>query len=111
MATLKINGSAEVVGSPPAFPFAARREYAEAVNVEYKKATGGLASNLPIGEITTPSTLLITSDKAVTIAAGSITLEAGGFILIYGGTTATNPPTVDNTSGSTATIKVLALGV
>lgn len=111
MAVLRLNGSVQVINSPvPEFPLAVRREFAEAVSFEYSKATGGLPTDLPIGEITTPQAIVVSTDTAVDVDLGTVTLEAGGFIVIYAGVPGTNPPTVDNTSGSSAKIRGIALG-
>ena len=111
MPVLHLKIDPEVVDEPvPNLPFAVRREFVTMQSFDVQRATGGGAVALPTTGITTLQALVLQSDKAVTVAMGNISLEAGGMIVVYGGTPATSPPTVTNASGSTATVRGIALG-
>lgn len=97
----------------PGFPLVRRTEPTESQSFVVQRATGGGFVALPTGELTTISALILTSDQAVSIrlngVAGEITLNANATLVLHdvGLTTA---PTVSNSSGSTATIRGIALG-
>jgi hypothetical protein len=81
----------------------------------YEKATGGGFVDLPvIGELTTKQFLLFQGDKALSLrfgsgAAGDIALAANALVLVVDANH-TADIEVDNSSGSTAKIKVIAGG-
>ena len=81
----------------------------------YEKATGGGFVDLPvIGELTTKQFLLFQGDKALSLrfgsgAAGDLVLAANAIVLVVDANH-TADLEVDNSSGSTAKIKVIAGG-
>jgi len=93
----------------PDLPLSIRREFAEIAGFEKEQATGTTEA-IPSSHIATPKVIIVQADKAVTVTTGTIALDAGGFIIIVGGTPATNPPTVNNASGSTAKVRGVVLG-
>ncbi len=94
----------------PDLPLSIRREFAEVAGFENAQASGGGAQAIPTSHIATPKVLVVQCDKTVTVVLGAITLSPGGFIVIVDGAPATNPPTVDNASGSTAKVRGVVLG-
>jgi hypothetical protein len=94
----------------PDLPFVGRREFVKVHGFEDTQADGTTDVAIATANIDTPQALVIQADKAVTVKLGAITLEPGGIIVVYGGTPATNPPTVSNASGETATIRGVVLG-
>lgn len=63
-------------------------------------ATGGGATALPIGQVGTVSLLLVHVDQPEVLALGNVTLAAGGLVLLWNATPATE--TIQNDSGSDA---------
>ncbi len=93
----------------PDLPFVGRREFVKMHGSEETVADSDTLS-LPIGSIATPQAVIVQADKEVTVNLGAITLAPGGIIAIYSGTPATVPPTVDNASGETATVRYVVFG-
>lgn len=111
MPALRLTVNAKVIDAlVPDIPFTGRREFVEVQGFEYTQASGGGAAAIPTSAIGTIQALVLQADKAVTVALGNITLQPGGIVVIYNGTPATNPPTVNNASGSTAAIRGVAFG-
>lgn len=80
----------------------------------YEKASGAGFVDLPLGELGTVQFLLIEPDQATTYqfangTPGNIALNANGLLLLVNANL-TATPEVENTSGSTAKIKVQAGG-
>ena len=71
-------------------------------------ASGGGAVALPISQVGTVTLLVLTGDQIQTYAPGAITLNAGGVIVLFNATGATE--TLTNASGTTANNKGLAGG-
>ncbi len=110
MATAIVRASLEAPETfVPNLPLTLRREFAEVDGFEVQVANGA-TDPLPSAHIATPRVVIMQSDKAVTVTMGTIALQPGGFILVVDGAPATNPPTVNNASGSTATIRGAVLG-
>lgn len=111
MPALNLTVNAKLVDAlVPDVPFSGRREYVEGNGFEYTQATGGGPAVLPVPNLSSINALIIQTDKQVTVAMGSIVLNPGGIIVVFDGTPATTPPTIDNASGSTARIRGVALG-
>lgn len=112
--SLKQNG-VEVFGTP----IRRRLEVDESTGVvEYEKATGGGYAALPTSIMDELNLLVVRTDKAVTLrldgqSDAGLALQAGGLVIIVDADIdagATTNVTVDNSSGDTALIKVLAGG-
>ena len=71
-------------------------------------ASGGGAIALPIGQVGTVSILILTGDQIQTYTPGAVTLNAGGLIVLFNATGATE--TLTNASGVTANNKGIAGG-
>lgn len=110
MATAVVRASLEAPESfVPNLPLSLRREFPEIDGFEVVVANGA-TDPLPSAHVATPRVVILQSDKAVTVTLGTIALQPGGFIIVCDGTPATNPPTVNNASGSAATIRGAVLG-
>lgn len=94
----------------PELPLTVRQTFSNQEAFDYQQVSGGGAVAIPITKIATPQAIVLTADQTVTVALGSITLGAGGFIVIVNGTPSTNPPTVTNASGNTTEVRGLGLG-
>lgn len=71
-------------------------------------ATGGGDIALPIAQVGTVTILILTGDQVQSYKPGTITLNAGGLIVLFNATGATE--TLANASGNTAQNKGLAGG-
>ena len=71
-------------------------------------ASGGGAVALPIAQVGTVTLLLLTGDQVQTYTPGAITLNAGGVIVLFNATGATE--TLANASGAIANNKGIAGG-
>lgn len=97
----------------PGFPLIRRTAPTESVSFNIQRATGGGFVALPTSELTTISALVLTSDQAISIRldglAGAITLNANTTLVLHD-VSLTTAPTISNSSGSTATVRGIALG-
>lgn len=111
MPALRLSVNAKVINAlVPDLPFVGRREFVEVQGFEVTQADGVANEPVPTASIDTPQALILQSDTAITVDLGAVALEAGGIIVIYGGTPSTNPPTVTNDSGDTAAIRGVVFG-
>jgi len=111
MPSLRLRVDADVTDEfIPDFPFNARREFVETQGFDYQQPSDNTATAIPTSKITTMQAMILQSDKLVTVAMGNITMNPGGLIVLYNCTPATNPPTVNNNSGSTAKVRGVAFG-
>jgi hypothetical protein len=110
VATARIRATLDIEESiVPPLGLSLRREFAEVDAFEVQIADAA-TDPLPSAHITTPRAVIVQTDVEVTVTLGAITLQPGGYIIIADGTPATNPPTVNNASGGTATIRGAVLG-
>ena len=108
--TYKLTLALEKNGTPvPGYdPLVRRLTVDQSQSFDELLASGGGAVALPIGQVGTVSLLILTGDQLQTYTSGAITLNAGGLILLFNATGATE--TLTNASGTTANNKGLAGG-
>lgn len=71
-------------------------------------ASGGGATALPIAQVATVTMLIVTGDQIQTYTPGAVTVNAGGLVILFNATGATENMT--NASGTTANNKGIAGG-
>lgn len=91
-------------GKPlPEFPIRIRQVVDEAERFAYELVTGGGATAVPAGQITTAQLVLLRAvDQPLGVALGTASLDEGGLILVVKGSMTATSVTLNNTSGSTA---------
>lgn len=91
-------------GKPlPEFPIRIRQVVDEAERFAYELASGGGATAVPAGQITTAQLVLLRAvDQALGLALGTATLDEGGLVLVIKGSMTASSITLNNTSGATA---------
>lgn len=105
----------------PGFPMVRRLEVDERQEGDVEEADdadSGVFNALPTSSLSTVQFLFLTSDQQVTIrldgqSDAGIVLNAGGFLLISNATIdagASTNATINNTTGSTANIKLISGG-
>ena len=107
--TLTIKRNGQLVSG---FPRQYRQLVDEVQQFAYEKATGGGYETVPTTQIAALQVLALTADQAITIrldgqSDAGISLNANGLLLIIDGTIdagASTNATIDNSSGSAATI-------
>jgi len=89
----------------PDLPLVGRREFDEmqAFDVEFDDTTA-----IPTQQIEEIQALVLQVDAEAVVTMGTITLAPGGFIVVYNGTPATSPPTVNPTTS--AVVRGVAFG-
>ena len=108
---LKLDGKS-IIGQPVVFS----ATYVEGTATNLTKSGADGVSYLQWSQLATDNGVLLITDTAVNFKfnnAGAIPLNAGGLILILGANIAagvTTNVTINNNSGSTATIKTLEVG-
>lgn len=121
MALLRLRVSAEMADQLfPDLPFVLRREYDESVSFAFDLADGSGYTTPPINSIGTLQAIMFQPDQDVTVRlaaqsdAGTPVGKGGLFVAILSSTgidnTGFDAVTIDNNSGSTATIRGVACG-
>lgn len=114
MPTIKLSVTVDVDDIPiTGFPLVRRIEFAEAQSFNVQRTTGAAFTALPTAEMTTVKALILQSDKTTAIrlngVAGEVTLNPNSVVIVFDATMST-APTLQNNSGSTATVVGLAAG-
>jgi len=120
MSTIKITVDVEVDSiSLPGYPKIRRLEVDESQQFKYEKTSGAGFAAIPLDQLDEIQALLLESDQQVTVrldgqSDAGIVLNAGGLLILLdtdidAGAGASNA-SLENTSGSTATIKGIGVG-
>lgn len=119
MAFLQLRLNAEMADQLlPDLPYVRRREYDEVRAFAFDQATGGGYQAAPITGLATIQLLILVPDKAITVRVNGQTdagvpVGAGG-LYVVGETTIDNSSDdavqIDNSSGSTVTVRGVAFG-